>query len=352
MKLYEWQAKELIKEFLPVPNSTRDPTKFNEFIGKYDKVVCKTQVLFGSRAKKGLIKFANKENFKQILEELTNDTLIEEAVNIQEEWYVSFDYNIKTKLPRVTIAKGGVDVEEETHLIQADININNPEFPDLELPLKELYHCFWKRDATLLEINPLAKTDKGWMAIDAKMVIDDHAMQRQDDIPTSFTTKELAALIIDQSIKGGVGGKTYVELGGDIATLCSGGGASILTMDALIEAKLEPANYTEVSGNPPSEKVAELTRLVLNRDDLKGLIVCGGKANFTDIEQQCIGMEQALREIQPKYPIVIRRDGPNKDKGFKIMQDLAEELELDITLLDTTTTIPEAIKILEEKCKQ
>lgn len=352
MKLYEWQAKELIKEFLQVPNSTRDVTKFKEFVEKYSNVVCKTQVLFGSRAKKGLIKFANKDNFKDVLDQLPNDTLIEEAANIQEEWYVSFDYNIKTKLPRVTIAKGGVDVEEQTHLIQADIDINNPKFPDVELPLKELYDCFWSRDATLLEINPLAKTDRGWMAIDAKMVIDDHAMHRQDDIPTSFTTKELAALIIDRSIKGGVGGKTYVELDGDIATLCSGGGASILTMDALIEADLKPANYTEVSGNPPREKVAELTRLVLNRDDLKGLIVCGGKANFTDIKEQCLGMADALIEIQPPYPIVVRRDGPHKDEGFKILEDLAKKINLDITLLDTTTTIPQAIKVLEEKCKQ
>ena len=69
MKLYEWQAKELIKEFLQVPNSTKDPLKFKEFIEKYDKVVCKTQVLFGSRAKKGLIKFAEQNNIHYINKE-------------------------------------------------------------------------------------------------------------------------------------------------------------------------------------------------------------------------------------------------------------------------------------------
>jgi len=43
----------------------------------------------------------------------------------------------------------------------------------------KLYQVFTKYDVTQLEINPFAKTNRGVIAVDAKVLIDDNANFRQ-----------------------------------------------------------------------------------------------------------------------------------------------------------------------------
>jgi len=139
------------------------------------------------------------------------------------------------------------------------------------------------------------------IAVDAKVILDDSGLVRHkniDVLPKGAvsavpTQRELAAKNIDAEDYRGSAGSTFIEFDGDIAVLASGGGASLLVMDALLAFGAKPANYTEYSGNPPREKVEALTEITLEREDLCGCLVAGAYANFTDIYETLAGFADA-----------------------------------------------------------
>lgn len=135
---------------------------------------------------------------------------------------------------------------------------------------------------------------------------------------------------------------------GDIAILASGGGASLLNIDYLLSVGGKPANYTEYSGNPPANIVAELTKRVLDKNDLKGCWVVGGTANFTDIYETLRGFVEGLRQIKPKptYPIVIRRDGPRQKEAVDMIKEVAEKEGFDIHIFGAETSMAKTAKII------
>ena len=208
----------------------------------------------------------------------------------------------------------------------------------------------------MVEINPLARTtDNRWIAADAKIVLDEDAAFRHKDwesfeprtmLGRLSTEREIAVKKIDEgeNYYRGTAGK-YIEMDGDIAVLFSGGGASIANMDALLNVGLKPANYTEYSGNPPREKVYQLTKIVLSKPGLRGLWVAGGVANFTDVAETFAGIIQALDEIKPSYPIVVRRAGPKEEDGMRLMKECAERNNLKMKLFGKEVSMSETAKV-------
>ena len=108
----------------------------------------------------------------------------------------------------------------------------------------------------------------------------------------------------------------------------------------------KPANYTEYSGNPPASVVKDLTLRVLARTDLQGLWVVGAAANFTDIYETMSGFLEALDEVRPSYPIVIRRDGPRREEAFEMLRKASREKGYDLHLYDATTSMIDTARIM------
>src|SRR5690606_25548642 len=102
------------------------------------------------------------------------------------------------------------------------------------------------------------------------------------------------------------------------------------------------------SGNPPREKVYELTKVVLSKPNLKGLFIAGGVANFTNVKDTFQGIVDALDEIKPNFPIVVRRSGPFEKEGMELMRECAERNNLNMKRFDRETSINESAKILAE----
>jgi len=167
------------------------------------------------------------------------------------------------------------------------------------------------------------------------------------------TQREIEVKKIDEGEKyyQGTAGK-YIEMDGDIACLFIGGGASIANMDALSDVGLKAANYTEYSGNPPREKVRDLTKIVLSKPGIKGLWIVGVVSNFTNVKETFMGTADALAEIMPEYPIVVRRDGPFGKEGKEYFMNFAQEKGLDITWFGKDVPMSETAKVLAEKVRQ
>ena len=369
MKLFERQSKELLAD-----HGIQTPS------GDAERYVVKAQVLAKNRATDGGVRFADSEaEAERLAEEMrgsevnghrVDDVLVEPAVEHDTEYYVSVIYDTDARAPAMLFStEGGSGVEDRSvarlaldsggeqwrfREFLADNGVSSAELTGLGRTLAQLYDCFRGEDARLLEVNPLARTEDGYVALDATVELDDDADYRRGreiEGGTEFgrppTERERRAAEIDRNDHRGVAGK-YTELDGTIAMMLAGGGASLTNMDSLIEYGGEPANYTEYGGNPPTEKVYELTKVILSKDDLRGLWHVGGTANNTDVLRTMKGFCQALREIEPTYPIVVRRDGPHADEAFDLLRETRDDLGLEMKLFRNDTPMSETAGELME----
>lgn len=405
MQLIEHKGKQLLKNVgIKIPqgilvnnksyiNLSYHKEQYKEFFFDSKSVIIKAQIASGKRKKQGLIQ--QSDDYKDSLQKIDGlykkefnnqkiDTLlIEKRLNIEKEHFLAILYDTVKRKPMIILNKeGGIEIEtlmqdkklptlhvnilEGLHDFQArqlatDAGFIGAEIFQIATLLKQAYKAFIAYDCRLLEINPIIKTKEGSLfAGDAKITIDDSGIARQEifsDITeiedkSKLSPRALEARKIDYHDYRGVAGKTYVEFDGDIAVLASGGGASLACMDAIIEAGGKPANYTEYSGNPPKEKVKKLTQITLSRPNLKGLFVVGGTANFTDIYETLLGVKEALEELKPTYPIVIRRAGPRDKEAYEMLAEFAKKENLALTIFGEETPMTKAARIIVEKVNQ
>ncbi|MFA6424101.1 MAG: ATP-grasp domain-containing protein [Candidatus Magasanikbacteria bacterium] len=374
MNLYEFEGKNIFSKFgITVPKSVLLRREDN-VIEKYNQlgiagVVLKAQVLSGKRGKNNGILFAvSPAEAKQAAEKIfasnirgqyVSAVLMEEKLNIEAEHYLSITYDTNKKQPVLVYSQdGGMDIEDvsEEKIKKQYLDIRQSEI-NSDIPFaNELWRCFLQSDARVVEINPLVKTVEGnFVAADAKIALDEDAFYRHKDWnfePRTMlgrlpTEREIEVKKIDEgeNYYRGTAGK-YIEMDGDVAVLFSGGGASIANMDALIQVGLKPDNYTEYSGNPPREKVYQLAKIVLSKPGLRGLWIAGGTANFTDIAATFSGIIDALDEVKPSYPIVIRRAGPNEVEGKRLMEECAKRNNLNLKIFGKEIAMGETAAVL------
>jgi len=369
VKLQEHEAKKILENRgLKIPQKGLQKGK--------EGYVVKAQVLANHRKEQGGIRFVETEQqVKEAKEEMkgleiggqeVKEVLVEQQVEFEQEYYVSFMYDTDTRNPIMVFSReGGTGIEDrETSKLSLDDasqfrfreflkqnGFEGKEIIKLGSTLQKIFKAFLDEDARMLEINPLAKTEEGYVVLDAMIDLEDDASYRHDwDFPErnaeggEKTEREKRAEKIDENDHRGVAGK-YTELDGDIGMMLAGGGASLTNMDAIIEYGGNPANYTEYGGNPPTEKVYKLSKVIMSKD-IKGLWHVGGTANNTDVERTMDGFIQALREEKPDYPIVIRRDGPHADEAFEKLREVKEELGLNMKLFRNDKPMTESAKDL------
>ena len=353
MNLYEYEGKKLFSRYgIAVPRSVLwrkgcAPRR----AWMTGPVVLKAQVLLGERKKAGGIILAtgaadaarrSHAMFgKNIVGEIVKNILVEERISQADEWYVSFSCDTARRAPVLALSPSG-----GTGILRARVFVIDPSsgvedffFRDairsagfqredifqLLGVVKKLWSIFWNESALLAEINPLFRLSSGELvAGDAKIIFDDEKVR-----PAA---------------------RRFISLGGDIAILASGGGASLLSIDALVRAGGRPANYTEYSGNPPASVVRTLTKKVLSQKGLRGCWVVGGTANFTDIYETLSGFVAGLREVRPRprYPIVIRRDGPRQREAFRMLERVREDEGYQLYFSGSETSLSESARAMVE----
>lgn len=364
MDLYEYQAKELFAlnqistQVGKVVTNAEDAKKAAAEFNK--PVVVKAQVKTGGRGKAGGVKLATNpdeafEKAKNILGldikgHIVKKVLITPAEDIKEEYYVSFllDRTNRTFLAMASVA-GGMDIEEvaaKTPEKLAKISINpitgvdNAKATEIAqkagIPTEvinqvaELIEKMWKAfiqiDATLIEINPLVRTnDDRIIALDGKVTLDDNALFRHPDFEKFIDTANVDPLENRAKEKD----LNYVKLDGSVGIIGNGAGLVMSTLDVVAYAgekygQVKPANFLDIGGGASAQVMADGLGIILSDPSVKSVFVnvFGG---ITACDAVANGIVQALEilksdsTIKPR-PIVVRLDGNNAQEGLRILK--------------------------------
>lgn len=361
MDLYEYQARDLFeKHAVPVlqgavATTADEAERAASAMG--GKVVVKAQVKVGGRGKAGGVKLATdaKDAHEKagailgmdIKGHTVHKVMIAEAAPIAEEYYVSIllDRSNRTFLVMASVA-GGMDIEEVAHTapeklakvpVSAVDGISRAKAADIVAQAKfpaevadqvadvlvKLWETFQSEDATLVEVNPLVKTEDGRViALDGKVTLDDNADFRQPDhevLIDHATTNPLEAAAKEK-------GLNYVKLDhGQVGIIGNGAGLVMSTLDVVAYAGekfggMRPANFLDIGGGASAQVMADGLSIILGDPDVKSVFVnvFGG---ITACDAVANGIVQALELLgaAATKPIVVRLDGNNVLEGRAIL---------------------------------
>ena len=387
MNIHEHQAKEILKEFgAPVSNGIVifSPDEIKKKIVKLNskEFVLKAQIHAGGRGKAGGVKLIKniseleieaKQMMGKVL--ITHQTgpegkqvkrlYIEEASDISREFYLSCLVDRETsKIAFISSTEGGMDIEKvasenSNKIITNKIDLKNegPNEKEVEKIIsifqlnekqkkiasklvKSLYEIVIKKDASLIEINPLIITkSEDLVCLDAKMNFDDNAMFRIPEILKLRDLNEEEPAEIEASKHD----LAYIKLNGSIGCMVNGAGLAMATMDIIKLYGKEPANFLDVGGGASKEKVAAAFKLILSDKNVKGILIniFGGIMRCDVLAQ---GVVDAAKEINLSVPLVVRLAGTNFREGKEILDKSKLKILSASDLNDAAKKIVEAIK--------
>ncbi len=363
MKIHEYQAKEILRQFgVPVPRGVAAFT-VQEAVEAAQKLggpvwVVKAQIHAGGRGKGGGVKVAKSiEEVKARAGDILGMQLkthqtgplgqkvrrlyIEDGADIQKEYYLSVVTDrASQKVAFIASSEGGMDIEEVAHSTPEKIvkvfvdplkgmtaeqgqelarGIGMPadsvaQFIDV---CSKVYKCYMETDASLVEINPLNRDSKGHIiALDAKFNFDSNALFRHPDIVALRDLDEEDPAEIEASKFD----LAYISLDGNIGCLVNGAGLAMATMDTIKLFGAEPANFLDVGGGATPEKVTEAFKIMLKNPKVKAILVniFGGIMKCDTI---ATGVITACKAVNLSVPLVVRMKGTNEDLGKKILAD-------------------------------
>jgi len=362
MNIHEYQAKNILKEFgVPVPNGVVILNK-DEIENEVKKLnsknlAIKAQIHAGGRGKAGGIKLVN--NYKDLIREsnklfnkilVTNQTgkqgkkvkriYLEEITNIKKEFYLSCLVDrASSKVAFISSAEGGVDIEKVAKnnpekIITIKINlsksVSDENIKKITQPfvlskksqkqtfdlIQSIYKILIKKDASLIEINPLILTeDDNILCLDAKINFDDNALYRHPDI-VSLKDPNEEDPIETEAKKHEL---AYIKLDGTIGCMVNGAGLAMATLDIIKLYGAEPANFLDVGGGASKEKVSAAFKIILSDENVKGILIniFGGIMRCDVLAQ---GVVDAAKETHLSVPLVVRLAGTNVELGKEILK--------------------------------
>jgi succinyl-CoA synthetase beta subunit len=376
--LYEYQGRELFgRHGLPVldggvASTPEEARAIAERLG--GRVVVKAQVKTGGRGKAGGVKLADgvDEAVARATDILGMDikghtvhkVMLTVTADIAEEYYFSYllDRANRTFLCIASVA-GGVEIEQVAEeapekvakvAIDATVGVDEAKareiveaagFPEeihdqvVTMAVK-LWHAFVTEDATLVEVNPLAKTPEGRvLCLDAKVTLDDNAAIRHPDHEAMVDRSAVDPL--EQRAK--EKDLNYVKLDGEVGIIGNGAGLVMSTLDVVAYAGEEyggvrPANFLDIGGGASAAVMANGLEIVLSDPAVRSVFVnvFGG---ITACDEVANGILQALellgqRGEEVTKPLVVRLDGNNAEAGRAILDGAASPLVQRVDTMD------------------
>jgi succinyl-CoA synthetase beta subunit len=371
MNIHEYQAKELLAKYgVPVP-AGYPAMSVEEAVAAAKMLpgplwVVKAQIHAGGRGKgkfkelgpeaKGGVRLARSiDEVRDNAEEMLGKTLvtvqtgphgkqvqrlyITDGVDIEKEYYLALLVDRETgRIAIVASTEGGMDIEAVAHdtpekietltidpatglmphhgrAVAAALGLTGDLAKQAGKVLAKLYDAFLGTDASQIEINPLAVTDRGeLLVLDAKVGFDNNAEFRHPELEQLRDLSEEEPMEIEASKYD----LAYIKLDGNIGCMVNGAGLAMATMDIIKLEGGQPANFLYVGGGASKEKVTAAFKIILSDPAVEGILVniFGGIMRCDIIAE---GIVEAAREVHLEDPLVVRLEGTNVQQGKDIL---------------------------------
>ncbi len=413
-RLLEYQGKALFKrKGIRVPGG-RFVQSLDEALNVADElgfpIALKAQVLSGRRGKAGGILFAeDRDSLSQAVTELlgkeiqgssVEGLLIEKKAEIRRELYMAVTADPSTRQPvGIFSSRGGVDIEETAegepaallttsidilrgfyyydamNLLRQAEDLDSREMLALANLFTRLYQVYREYDCKLAEINPLALTDGGPMALDARVDIDDDALARQTTLDIDLaeeagdraaTLLEIAAATIDENDHRGT--VHFVQIDPDASYARStgkvsvgfdaiGAGTGLTIMDELVPLGYYPINFCDSSGNPVGSKFYRITKVILSQPQIEGYLFVSCVSS-QQLDNAARGLIKAFKELypqnggQPNIPCIVQFRGGWDDVAVDLLREHGISDGRWIKVLGRDTTEKEVAEVFDALYKE
>lgn len=336
MNLLEHQAKQLLTDAgLPTPTSW--------LVGRGDPLpdeltfpaVAKSQVPVGGRGKAGgILTVETTSQATAALDTLFSlpikghrprAILFEIQLDIARELYLSLRVNRDTRqLEWLASPQGGIDIETHSESVVC-VPVTQPDAygtiatalgtdeAATQSLMEAVARCMSDNDLLLIEINPLVETPaKELLCADAKCIVDDNARFRHPDLPWPPLT-----------------GNVPTPLGGSIGCIANGAGMAMSTMDMIVAAGGQPANFLDIGGGTGENEFVTALKQITELPAVTSIIVniFAGISRCDEIARGIIAARQQLPALPPLF---IRLEGTNRDEAVQLLEAAGIAIEPDL----------------------
>lgn len=394
MNIHEYQAKQIFREFdIPVPaggiaSSPDAAVSVAENLDT-DQWIVKAQIHAGGRGmgyfedrseKHGGVRRADSiEKVKQIAQDMLGHVLVTPQTgpagrevkqvyveqfcgDVQRELYLAMLVVRRTsRLTLVASAAGGEGIEsadadsilriaidlepglapERVQEVSTQLGFDPAQAAEFGRIAGAMFDLFTTRDASLIEINPLAVNTAGRLiALDAVVTLDDNALYRQ---PATQELRDEDEFLVGE-LEAAQHGLNYIKLSGNIGCLASGAGLSLATIDAIKLLGGDPANFLDVPPVAEVDRVRRALKLVLSDPDVESVLVnvFGGGIMRCDTIADALIMVN--RESPIQLPLVVRLAGTNANFAVRRLRDMGPRVTFADDLADAAAKAVSAAK--------
>ncbi len=356
MYLHEFQAKEILSRYaIAVPEGrVADSAADAEAIARdipAKRFAVKAQVLAGGRGKAGGVALvATSQSVRKAAKDMLGTVLVtdqtgpqgcivrrvyvEAGVDIERSLFIAAMIDPRTgQVALVGSKDGGEDIEDratrdpaimETLVIDQAAAPTASDFADLADCLDlggelrdaaaaffaKLYDAFRELDASLIEINPLAvTTDRQFVAVDAKMVLDDNALVRHPELAALRDTDDLDPIEMEAQRHD----INFVRMDGNIGVAVNGAGLALATNDMLADAGGKPANFMDIRTTATSTQISQGFDMIFKTPGVKAVLVNVHGGGMTPCDTIAEGLGMSMQRTGLKLPVVVRVAGNNAD---------------------------------------
>ncbi|KIK05591.1 hypothetical protein K443DRAFT_675148 [Laccaria amethystina LaAM-08-1] len=371
LSIHEHQSMKLLNSYgIPTPKSVAATSPQEAYaaatnFGK-DKLVIKAQVLAGGRGKGkfdngfqgGVHMVDSPEQAREIASKMIGSKLITKqtgehgricnAIMLAERRQPAHEYYVAVLNDRATegvvlvaSAQGGMNIEEvaakdPSAIITTPIDFEKGLSKDEAISIAKklgfqtaktqseaadifinLYRIFKEKDATQIEINPMALTTDGEvLCMDAKFGFDDNAEFRQEDI---FALRDISQEEPSE-VEAQKANLNFIKLDGSIGCLVNGAGLAMATMDVLSLHGGNPANFLDVGGGATPETVKKAFEILLQDPKVKSIFIniFGGIMRCDYIAE---GVIKATKELGLTIPLVVRLKGTKEAEAKQMIRE-------------------------------
>lgn len=292
-----------------------------------------------------------------------NRMFIEEGCSIAHEYYCSILLDRQSGRNVIMVSEeGGMDIEtvaEESpekilretidpniglrpfqlRRLAYGLNLSGSSFKSFVSFIDKLYKAYEQLDCNLLEVNPLVRTTAdSFVALDAKITVDDNALYRHPEIEVLRDTDEEDAL----EVEAGNYNLNYIKLDGNVGCMVNGAGLAMATMDIIQLAGGKPANFLDVGGGANVERIANAFRIMLSDQNVQAVLIniFGG---IVRCDRVANGILEAMKIVSVTVPVIVRLDGTNAQEARAILESSGMDFLVATTLSDAADKVTQAL---------